>query len=349
VGGHVGGNATMHKVLQDGLWWAMLFKDAKEYAISCDVCQGVGKTSRRDELPLQPVLDLQGFEKWVVDFIGPINPKTNHSKARYIITATDYLTCWAEATTVQDCSTDIVSRFIFGNIITWFGYPGSLTSDRGGHFISSTIEKLTTKFLIQHHKSSPYHPKSNGIVEVFNKILERGLTKFCCTNREYWDDRVPIVLWAYMTTTKKLHKYIPFQLVYGKEVMVPAEFITPILYIAKITHMAEDESVAYRLMDLKKLEEIRFLAEFHQTVEKERQKSCHERNIKTKLFVQGDMVLLYEIRYQKHLGNLCMHWLGPFIVVEIRLFGAVRLAELDGMRRPRWVNDTRLKPYLSPN
>jgi hypothetical protein len=34
VGGHVGGKATAQKVLQDGLWWAMLFKDAKVYARS---------------------------------------------------------------------------------------------------------------------------------------------------------------------------------------------------------------------------------------------------------------------------------------------------------------------------
>jgi hypothetical protein len=85
AGGHVGGKATMQK-------------DAKAYARSCDVCQRVGKPSRRDELPLQPVRALQAFEKWAVDFIGPINPTTKHSKARYIITATDYLTRWVEAT-----------------------------------------------------------------------------------------------------------------------------------------------------------------------------------------------------------------------------------------------------------
>jgi hypothetical protein len=68
--------------------------------------------------------------------------------------------------------------------------------------------------------------------------------KVCCENKEYWDDRVPIVLRAYRTTTKKLHKYTPFQLVYGKEAVVPKEFITPSLYIAHITHMSEDESVA---------------------------------------------------------------------------------------------------------
>jgi transposase InsO family protein len=170
------------KVLQEGLWWATLFKDAKAYARSCDVCQWVGKSSRRDELPLQPVRALQEFEKWAVDFIGPINPTSKHSKERYIITAIDYLTRWVEAAAVQDCSTDTTSRFIFENIITRFGCPRSLTSDQGAHFISITIATLTAEFFIQHHKSSPYHPQANGIVEAFNKILEKGLTKVCCAN-----------------------------------------------------------------------------------------------------------------------------------------------------------------------
>jgi hypothetical protein len=55
VGGHIGGKATAHKVIQDGIWWESLFKDEKVYARSCDFCQKVGKPSRRDELPLQLV------------------------------------------------------------------------------------------------------------------------------------------------------------------------------------------------------------------------------------------------------------------------------------------------------
>jgi hypothetical protein len=45
AGGHVGQKDTVQKVLQDELWWAMLFKYAKAYARSCNICQRVGKTS----------------------------------------------------------------------------------------------------------------------------------------------------------------------------------------------------------------------------------------------------------------------------------------------------------------
>jgi hypothetical protein len=84
-----------------------------------------------------------------------------------------------------------------------------------------------------------------------------------------------------------------------------------------ITHMSKEESVGQRLMDLEELEETRILADFHQSVEKPRKKAWHVNHIKTKLFAQGDKVLLYDSRYQKYLGKLCMHWLGPFIIAEI--------------------------------
>eukprot|EP00253_Pinus_taeda_P036613 PITA_36613 len=58
-----------------------------------------GEPTPRDEMPLQPQVTFEPFEKWGMDFVGPINPP---SKQRYyiivcyIIVCIDYLTKWAE-------------------------------------------------------------------------------------------------------------------------------------------------------------------------------------------------------------------------------------------------------------
>jgi hypothetical protein len=150
-----------------------------------------------------------------------------------------------------------------------------LTSDQGAHFINEMIATLTRKFLIKHHKSSPDHPQEKSIVEAFNKILEKGFTKVCCANRDDWGERVQVILWAYRTTTKKLHQHTPFPLVYGKKAVVPIKFITPSLYIADMTRMTDDEIVEW-VVELLELEEAIFLADFHHIVENARKKDWHD-------------------------------------------------------------------------
>jgi hypothetical protein len=79
-------NITMTSSQQPKLWITpTLHKDAKEYYKVCDICQRVGKPSRRDEIPLELQLNLHAFEKWAIDFVGPINPLGKCTGEIYII------------------------------------------------------------------------------------------------------------------------------------------------------------------------------------------------------------------------------------------------------------------------
>ena len=71
----------------------------------------------------------------------------------------------------------MATKLIYENIITRFGCPLTLISDQGKHFINNTIETLLKEFLIDHHKTSTYHPQANGVVDSFNKKLTKGPTK----------------------------------------------------------------------------------------------------------------------------------------------------------------------------
>ena len=52
------------------------------------------------------------------DFIGPISLAARESQARYIITATDYVTKWAEARAVRKANALAMARFLYEDIIT---------------------------------------------------------------------------------------------------------------------------------------------------------------------------------------------------------------------------------------
>lgn len=114
-------------------------------------------------------------------------------------------------------------------------------SDRGTHFLNETISVLIDEFQVYHQKSTPY--QENGTVEGFNKILENMLTKVCNVQQNDWDVHVPIVLWAYRTTCKKLTGKRPFRLVYGIEAVMPMEYIVPSLHIVDLTDMVDCEAL----------------------------------------------------------------------------------------------------------
>jgi hypothetical protein len=83
-------------------------------------------------------------------------------------------------------------------------------------------------------------------------------------NRDDWDLRVTIVLWAYRTTCKKLTMQTPFKLVYGLEAVIPMEYLVPSLRIVAFTDMDDPGVVQERLAKLVELEEDIFIAGFHQ-------------------------------------------------------------------------------------
>ena len=87
-------------------------------------------------------------------------------------------------------------------------------------------------------------------------------------DKDDWDDKVPAVLWAYITTYKRATNQTPFKLVYGQEVVVPLHFRQHTLEIAKVLKLDIGEAKHERLFQLQKLEEDRITTLQHQEAKK---------------------------------------------------------------------------------
>ena len=164
---------------------------------------------------------------------------------------------WAEAMATKTDSANTVATFLYENIITRFGCPRELVSDRGTHFINATIAALTAKYEITHRKTTPYHPRANGQTEKTNGILCKILTKTIAGTGTDWDTKLLAALWAYRTAYKVTTNSIPFKLVYGQEAILPIELEVQSLRIALDERLGDDDSLRYRLTELEKLDENR--------------------------------------------------------------------------------------------
>ncbi|MCO5615055.1 hypothetical protein L7F22_069343 [Adiantum nelumboides] len=267
-------------------------------------------------MPLQPLLPLEPFQKWGLDFVGPIKPPARFTQNRYILVATDYCTKWVEAVALRDNAARSVAKFLYKNIMTKFGCPIELVSDQGGHFINKVISKLTELHMILHKKSTVYYPQANGQAESTNKILVRIIRKLVNQNTTDWDEKLDSALWAFRTAFKVTTRMTPFKSVYGLEAVVPMEFLVPSLRVAVQQKLSPEESVNYRKEQLLKLEEDRIQSMYTAEIIQQRRQAWINRNIKFKIFSPGDWVMVYNSKLGHTPGKLKLRYVGPFQILR---------------------------------
>ncbi|XP_050259031.1 uncharacterized protein LOC126704033 [Quercus robur] len=131
--------------------------DYTAHVRKCHQCQGHGDLKHMPPMPLHTMTSPWPFSTWGIDIIGKIHTTASNGH-EFILVAIDYFTKWVEATS----------------------YKGE-------------TEKLLQQFNIQHHKSSPYRPQTDGVVETANKNIGRIL-KRSTKNYKDWHLQFPYAL-----------------------------------------------------------------------------------------------------------------------------------------------------------
>ncbi|XP_075500108.1 uncharacterized protein LOC142538692 [Primulina tabacum] len=186
-GGHFSSNKTTTKILQCGFYWPSLFKDTHLFCKSCENCQKMGSISKRKMMPLNPIIIIEIFDSWGIDFMGPFPLSFGFS---YILVVVDYVSKWIEAIACRTNVHKLVIKFLKENIFSRFGIPRTIISYGGSHFINKSFSSLLRKYGITHKISTPYHPQSNGQVELENREIKQILEKTVNPNRRYWSLRL---------------------------------------------------------------------------------------------------------------------------------------------------------------
>jgi len=133
-----------------------LFKDIHSYVQKCDPCQRSGKVGRRHEMPQKGMLEVELFDVWGVDYVGPL-PSSNGYK--HILVAVDYVSKWVEAVPTVHADSKSVCKLFRQVIFPRFGVPRVVISDRGAHFNNNQLEALLSKYGVHNHRvKTPYHP-----------------------------------------------------------------------------------------------------------------------------------------------------------------------------------------------
>jgi hypothetical protein len=71
-----------------------MYDDAKSFVRCCSQCQRHRNINTRDVMPLTLNLQIDIFDIWGIDFMGPF---PNSEGCEYILVAIDYVNKWLEA------------------------------------------------------------------------------------------------------------------------------------------------------------------------------------------------------------------------------------------------------------
>ena len=94
-GGHLSGLAIAQKILRASYFWPLIFKDCIEVVKYCHPCQVYTQKMHTHLAPLFPIIIVDPFTKWGINFTTCNPPSAANHK--YIIVVVDYFTKWAEA------------------------------------------------------------------------------------------------------------------------------------------------------------------------------------------------------------------------------------------------------------
>ena len=288
----------------------------------CDKCQRLGNISHHHMMPLNPILVVDLFDIWGIDFMGPFPSSLGYL---YILVGVDYVSKWFEAVPCRAKNHRVVLKFLKENIFSRFRVPKAIISEGGSHFCNKPFESLLTEYGVKHKVATPYHPQTSGQVELANREIKTILMKAVNSNRKYWSLKLLDSLWAYRIAYKTILGMSPYRLVYCKACHLPVEIEYKAWWAVKKLNLDMGRAGLNRLLDINELEELRNDAYFNSKIAKDKLKRWYDQLIARKHFKQGDQVLLYDSKLHLFSGKFKSRWTDPFTIQEVYLNGSVDL------------------------
>jgi hypothetical protein len=325
--GHGSVDPTYLLVLRSKKWQGM-YRDVRECLKLCQTCLSFNKKNRDTKFHR---LELGNpFSRVGIDVVGPL-PRSERGK-KYLIVATDYVTRWCEARATKDKSARTIAKFVLEEIICRHGPPNELLSDRGLEFLNKTVAELCNLFKIYKSFTSAYHPQCNGAVERTNQSLVAKLAKLVNGKWKDWDEYLELTLYAYRISPRKISKFSPFELLYGRKPVPWGEIGEP------SDDVENNELVIERLKEVRK-----DMLQIERDIRDREMKDTSE----TEIFSTGDVVMRRKAPADIK-NKLDCKFEGPYQIIKVGRKGSYTL--MDPFRREFVVNkkDIKLMDQESP-
>ena len=185
---------------------------------NCALCKR--EKARTQVNPLQMTdIPNRHFDKIAIDLVSDLNISTSGNQ--HILIIIDHLMGWPEAFPIPNKKAETIVHIFINNYMPIYMCPHFILSDNGTEFKNQLMDNVLHQIGINHIFSAPYHPQSNGQLEVYHKYLKPTLKKLCENDPDNKDKYINQVLDSYHVIPHLATTATAFFLVYGRDPNLP--------------------------------------------------------------------------------------------------------------------------------
>jgi len=224
--------------------------------------------------------------------IGPFKPAPGNFK--FVFVLIDKFSKWIEYMPLVKATYEKAVEFL-DQIIHRFGVPNSIITDLGTQFTGTTFWDFCDDRGIVIKYVSVAHPRANGQVERANGMIIDALKKRLYTENDRapgrWMKELPAVVWGLRTQTSQNTGVSPYFMVYGSEAVLPSDVVFGSL---RVEHFNQPSPDLANELEINCTEEKRLISCLRTMRYLEAIRRYHNRNVKGRSFVVGDLVLKWK-------------------------------------------------------
>jgi hypothetical protein len=212
--------------------WRGLREKVEEHCRTCDLCQLTKKQKKKyGKLPVKEA-EVTPWKRVNVDVIGPYTVRTpSGTHILQAMTMIDPVTGWFEVAPLppDEVSSYECQKAFDAYWLARYPRPQQVGVDNGSTF-KRHFKQLCKNYGLERKPSTEYNPQSNGIIERVHQVLANALRSFELEERELdstnpWDEFLTAAAFAIRSTHHTTLGASPAQLVYGRDMFLPVNYV----------------------------------------------------------------------------------------------------------------------------
>ena len=331
--GHLGRDRTL-ELLRDRYFWPGMTKEASDYVAHCERC--IRRKIPPNRAPLINISSSFPLELVCIDYLSLESCKGGIED---ILVVTDHFAKYAQAYPTKGQQATTVAKVLYDNFFMHYGFPAKLHSDQGRLFEGKVIAALCDLAGIEKTRTSPYHPKGNGLTERFNRTLINMLGTLDPDQKSDWKKYIPSLVHAYNCTRHDSTGFSPYELMFNRQPRLPVDLLlgseppqSSIAYSSFVDSMKQRLKYSYDLASQRSKDA------------QKTQKRIYDLRTRGNVLYPGDRILVRQVAFQgKH--KIADKWQDTVYVVVSQPNPDIPVYRV----RPEMVSDSRSDKVLHRN